>query len=348
MNRRSFINGWSIKTHRTDSYQTQTIMSYQTQQQPSQQQQKIVTVFGATGKQGGAVVWALLKDGHYKVRGVSRTRDAQKAQRLQEKGVEIIKANITGEGLDHAFKGAHAAFLITPSFDNEIEGKEYEYGRLLVDKAKEHGVKVLIWSTLPHAHKLSGGKYHVPHFTEKAKVEEYIRNIQKGKDAFESALFVAPAFYYQNFSSATFSPKKDESGAFVFRFPKIKTLAAVDINDLGHLIVKILQNPHAFNNKTILLEGECAPPQEYVHKFQQETGQQAHLKEISHEELEASLKHHRKELSEMFAFMDEYTYFGQEKGLPHFLHAREIYPQVKNWETYLRETGWKGEHHPKS
>jgi len=300
-------------------------------------------VFGATGKQGGSVVCSLLKDGRFKVRGVSRSRDEQKSRHLEEKGVEMIKANIsTGESLDDAFKGAYAAFIITSSFDSEIEGKEYEFGRHLVDKAKEHGVKVLVWSTLPHAEKLSGGKYTVPHFTEKAKVEEYIRNLQKDKEAFESVLFIAPAFYYQNFCWE-YCPKKDESGSYIFRFPKVQTLAACDINDLGPLFMKILEDPPMYNNKTILLEGECASPQEYVHIFQQVTGQRACLKEISHDEFE----HHRKELSEMFAFLNEYTYFGQEKVLPHIILSRAIYPQTKNWAAYLRETGWKGEQ-PKS
>jgi len=321
-----------------------TIMSNQTQQT----QRKIITVFGATGKQGGAVVCSLLKDGRYKVRGVSRSRDVQKSQRLEEKGVEMIRANIsTGEGLDNAFEGAYAAFLITASFDNEIEGKECECGQLLVDKAKEHGVKVLVWSTLPHAEKLSGGKYNVPHFTEKAKVEEYIRNLQKNKEIFESVLFIAPAFYYQNFNW-NFSPKQDEHGCYIFKFPKVHTLAACDINDLGPLFLNILKNPRAYNGKTILLEGECGSPRDYVHMFQEVTGSKACLKEMSQDELKECAKHHSKELSEMFGFMDEYTYFGKEKDSSRVIHAREIYPQVKNWETYLRESEWKGQYPPKS
>jgi len=326
----------------------QSLNQYSHWPQEPQHEQKTITVFGATGKQGGSVVCSLLKDGRYKVRGISRSsHNEEKHRHLVEKGVEMIKANIsTGEGLDDAFKGAYAAFIITSSFDREIEGKEEEYGRLLVDKAALHRVKVLVWSTLPHAEKLSGGKYSVPHFTEKAKVEDYIRQFQKCQAAFESVLFVAPAFYYQNFCFQ-YCPKKDENGCYVFKLPKLQTLAACDINDLGPLFMKILENPIMFNEKTLLLEGECASPHEYVDIFQKVTGQKACLKEISHEELEQSLKHHKKHISEMFAYMNEYVYWGQGKVFPHMVHAREVYPQVKNWETYLRETGWKGDH-PKS
>jgi len=234
------------------------------------EQQKIITVFGATGKQGSSVICALLKDNKYKIRGVARSRDQKDSERfnkLKEKGVEMFKANVTtGEGIDDALKGAHIVFLTLPSFDPEVEGHEYEIGRKLVEKAKSHGVKVLIWSTSPHAQKISGGKYLVPQFTEKAKLEEFIRNNQKGKDAFEIALFVAPSFYYQNFLEKAFAPKKNQSGTFEFIFPKTKILPACDINDLGHILAKILQNPREYHNKTIFLEGEQSSPEHYVKK----------------------------------------------------------------------------------
>jgi uncharacterized protein YbjT (DUF2867 family) len=312
-----------------------------------QQEKKIITVFGATGKQGGAVISALKQEGKYQLRGVARSRDKKSFQDLVNTGVEMINANIaTGEGLDEAFKGAYAVFLITASFDVDIEGKEYECGRLLVDKAKEHSVKILVWSTLPHAQKLSGGKYYVPHFTEKAKVEEYIREMQ-GRNAFESAIYVAPSFYYQNFKWKAFSPKKDTSGCFTFELPQTKTLTACDVRDIGPLFVKLLQNPKQYNGRVILLEGEQSPPQYFVDIFEKMTGKKACLKTVSKEDLEKCADiHHSKQLAEMFSFMDEYTYFGQEKMSPQVMHAREIYPQVKNWETYLRETGWKGEQEP--
>jgi len=297
------------------------------------------------------VICSLLKENKYKIRGVARCKehkDHEKLNKLKEKGVELVKANVaTGEGIEEAFKGAEIAFLVTSSFDKEVENREYDIGRNLVDKAKASGVKILIWSTLPHAHKLSGGKYDVPHFTEKAKVEEYIRNLQNNKGPFEAAVFLAPAFYYQNFHWNAFRPRKDDSGVHVFEFPQLKTLTACDITDLGPLVVKILHNPREYNNKIILLEGEQSPPENYVKKFQEITGQKAVLKVISHEQFEKSPNlHHGKQLTQMIAFMDEFNYYGQEKMQPHVMHAREILPEVKSWERFLRETGWKGEHQP--
>lgn len=45
----------------------------------------------------------------------------------------------------------------------------------VVDAALAAGVSQIVFSTLPDTFELSNGKYDVPHFTAKAKVENYIR-----------------------------------------------------------------------------------------------------------------------------------------------------------------------------
>ena len=53
---------------------------------------KLITVFGATGQQGGAVTRALLAKG-YKVRVVTRNPDSPKAKELKAKGAELHGAS---------------------------------------------------------------------------------------------------------------------------------------------------------------------------------------------------------------------------------------------------------------
>lgn len=58
---------------------------------------KLIVVFGATGKQGGSVVDALLKSAEsYSVRAVTRNPNTDKARALAARGVEVV----TGD-LDH-------------------------------------------------------------------------------------------------------------------------------------------------------------------------------------------------------------------------------------------------------
>ncbi|UKZ64965.1 uncharacterized protein TrAtP1_006169 [Trichoderma atroviride] len=55
---------------------------------------KTITVFGATGNQGGSVVQAILADAvlskEFKVRGVTRDVNKPNAQKLASMGVELV------------------------------------------------------------------------------------------------------------------------------------------------------------------------------------------------------------------------------------------------------------------
>lgn len=54
---------------------------------------KIIAVVGATGFQGGGVISALLQEGSWKVRGLSRNIESEKAEALASQGVGIVKAD---------------------------------------------------------------------------------------------------------------------------------------------------------------------------------------------------------------------------------------------------------------
>jgi len=295
-----------------------------------------VTVFGATGKQGGSVICALAQDEKYCLRGVAKSADNPKYKDLKDHGVEMMVTNFaTGEGLDEAFKGTHVVFLVTPSFDQDIEGKEFECGVRLIEKAKEHGVKTVVFSTSVHAHAISKQKYNVPHFDAKARLTEYLRNLQQKEKPFEHVIFVAPGFYYQNFYWKAFSPKK-EGNTYVFRLPETKILTAFDVHDIGPIVKIALEKPHEISNKTIILAGEEAPPEEYIKTFEKVTGKKARLEQISLSDLKNNPNiHHADQIYQMFQFMNEFTYFGKDRE--HFIHARDIYPKFTTWEAYLKQ-----------
>lgn len=58
---------------------------------------KLFTVVGATGTQGSSVINAVLKDGSYRVRGLTRNPDSAKAKALVQQGVQVVKADINDE-----------------------------------------------------------------------------------------------------------------------------------------------------------------------------------------------------------------------------------------------------------
>lgn len=92
---------------------------------------KIIVVFGITGKQGGAAAKALLDKG-FKVKGVTRDVNSSKSKAWANKGAELITANLNEiSSLEKAFEGAYGVFLITDHSE---------------DKAVEVGVMNFVWN----------------------------------------------------------------------------------------------------------------------------------------------------------------------------------------------------------
>src|SRR6202041_1040445 len=129
---------------------------------------KLIAVVGATGHQGGAVVRALQASGQFKVRAL--TRNPAEHPQLAD---EVVLADLDRpETLKPAFAGAHGVFLVT-NF-REPGTDERKQALAAVYTAKEAGVQHFIWSTLPNVEMISHGKLHVPHFTDKAKIDRIV------------------------------------------------------------------------------------------------------------------------------------------------------------------------------
>src|SRR5689334_21979959 len=131
---------------------------------------KLIAVIGATGQQGGSVVRALQASGQFKVRAL--TRNPGKHRDLAD---EVVEADLDHpETLKAAFEGAHGVFLVTNFWEADTD--ELKQATAAVRAAKEAGVKHFVWSTLPNVEAISSGKFDVPHFTGKAKVDRIVKD----------------------------------------------------------------------------------------------------------------------------------------------------------------------------
>ena len=70
------------------------------------------------GAQGGSVVNSLLATGNYRVRGLTRNPDSDKAKALAAKGVEVVKCDLSiREDVNNALKNADIAWIVTNFWD---------------------------------------------------------------------------------------------------------------------------------------------------------------------------------------------------------------------------------------
>jgi len=173
-------------------------------------QQQVILVFGATGRQGGSVVDELLRRGDkFRVRAATRGVTAEKAQQLKSRGVDVVRVDLTklienedDEDYRQAVRGCYGLFLMTDYWTPGVGGHEVAIGRRAAKIAKEEGVQHIIWSTLPNPASLSSGRLEVPHFADKALVDETIQELQ-----FKYHSFILIGFYYQNFAAGYSKPK---------------------------------------------------------------------------------------------------------------------------------------------
>ncbi|KAJ7346372.1 NAD(P)-binding protein [Mycena albidolilacea] len=143
----------------------------------------VITIFGANGTQGSAVLEAVLANGSYTPRAVSRSLDSAGSKALIAKGIEVVVGNLWDkESLKTAIHGSEVVFGNTNFWDPEVfpadpkGAGEITQGKNLVDAAKEVGVKFFIWSSLPNTTKESNGLYkHIYHVDNKAVIEDYLR-----------------------------------------------------------------------------------------------------------------------------------------------------------------------------
>src|SRR6267378_3336630 len=187
----------------------------------SSNNKKLIAVIGATGNQGGGVVRALQASGQFKVRALSR--NPGKHSDLAD---EVVEADLNRpETLKAAFEGAHGVFLVT-NFQ-EAGTDELKQATAAIRAAKDAGVKHFVWSTLPNVEAISGGKFDVPHFTGKAKVDQSVKD-----GGFENYTFVIAPFYYQNLAGAL-GPQKQADGSMGWALPLDPTLRVIHLGDIN-------------------------------------------------------------------------------------------------------------------
>ncbi|KAI9641334.1 hypothetical protein NHQ30_010136 [Ciborinia camelliae] len=167
-------------------------------------QKKLAVVLGSTSGQGRSVANALLKSRDYRVRGITRDENSNEARELMRKGVEVVEGDLDiPHSLTAAFASAEVIFAVTKMVGGDTH-REVTQGKNIVDAvAAIPTLKKFIWSTLPSASVLSGGRITVPHMDGKALVDEYI--IDSHPSLAEKTTFLWGGFYTENVQYPNFT-----------------------------------------------------------------------------------------------------------------------------------------------
>ena len=278
---------------------------------------KLVLVTGATGNQGGAVVQALLANGH-RVRGLTRNDSSPTAKRLRDQGIEIAVGDFTDQdSLVRAAQGVDALFTMTTPFEGGVE-IEVAQGTAIIEAAKTAEVNHLVYSSVGSADRATG----VPHFDSKYEVEKHL--VSSGL----AYTIIAPVFFMDNLLLPWTLPGLRE-GKLAQGMPGTRPLQQISVADIGAFAAAVIERGEPIFGQRYDIAGDELTGDEAVAILSQATGREIRYEGFPPDVLRAQSE----DLALMYEWFDHTGYVADINGL------HRDFPEVK-WHDFR---GWVGQ-----
>ncbi|MCS3798004.1 NmrA/HSCARG family protein [Niastella sp. OAS944] len=308
---------------------------------------KIITIFGATGAQGGGLAHAILQDknSEFAVRAVTRDVNSDKAKELAQLGAEVVAADIDDrQSVENALRGAYGAFFVTFFWAHFSPEKEKAEAAIFVEAAKKTDLKHAIWSTLedvreyiplndqrmPTLH----GEYKVPHFDGKGESDKLF--IEAGIPT----TFLLASFYWDNFIYFGAGPKRGEDGKLALTLPIGNAkMAGIAAEDIGKCAYGIFKKGTEMVGKRVGIAGEHLTGNEMADGLSKVLGEQVVYNKVSADVYRSFGFPGADDLGNMFQFYDE---FEKELNKTRDVNmSKQLNPDLLSYEQWLTKYGSK-------
>jgi uncharacterized protein YbjT (DUF2867 family) len=291
---------------------------------------KTIVVCGATGKQGGAVLDALIKADKWKLVAFSRNPNSEQAEAIKKRGVTLLQADLSDQqSLINAFKGAYGVYAVTMpmtpkgKLDTEVE---WEQGKNIVEACLQSKVQHLVMSTVLYVEE---GQENTLNYI-KRKID--IENLVKEKQI--PYTFLCPGSFMDDFGGEYMPVKNNTITGMAENAAKMPHIASVDI---GKFAALAFENPDKFIGQKLNLVGDFISGDELA----------AIVSNLSNK----PYKHKAIPLFLMYLFArvwiplrKHFERWGKEPYPEEMLKAlkqtRDLLPETLNFEQYLKVTGW--------
>ncbi|KAJ1929259.1 hypothetical protein IWQ60_001314 [Tieghemiomyces parasiticus] len=268
----------------------------------------IIAIVGATGTQGGSVVNALLQSGHFAVRALTRNAQSDSAKALTARGAEAVECNVYDPAtLDRAFRGVHGVFATTyQDMQGDRAHPETDQGKNIADASQRAGVKHVVFSTLPSANKLSGGKYKgVQHFDDKAVVADYMRELGL------PTTFFNLGYYMNNLTTIPIVYQKSGADAYEFLLPVPgnTTVPVVDVAaDIGRCASYSFLHPEKTVGQEYLIASGFSTFDTLTSQLSQFTHKDIRVRQLTPEEQAKHPFYGIEDYNQMFQYYRDFGY----------------------------------------
>jgi uncharacterized protein YbjT (DUF2867 family) len=199
-----------------------------------------ITVFGATGTAGSAVVRALLKAG-WRVRAATRDITTDKARSLEASGAELVVADLASyQSVLSAIQGVDAVYLSGPSLGNRWDIGQAVHGINVADALASSEPKHLIYQSA-----LVGDARGVLSVGSKRAIEERIAELQL------PVTVVRPGVFMDNLMTSAPIEKSEGKLILAMPIPVTKENGMVSAHDIGRAAVAILDDQAKFQGEQV-------------------------------------------------------------------------------------------------
>lgn len=308
---------------------------------------KIITVFGATGAQGGGLARAILadKNSEFLVRAVTRNASTDKAKALAALGAEVVVADIDDTAsIQKAIEGAYGAFFVTFFWEHFSVEKEHQQVANFIEAATEVDLKHIIWSTLEDTRNWVPldddrmptlyGKYKVPHLDSKGEADHMF------KASGLPTTFVRTSFYWDNFIHFGMGPQKGEDGNYYITLPMDdKKLAGIGAEDIGKCAYGVFKKGDTLINKTIGIVGEKLSGNEMATKLSSVLGVDVIYNNVSPEVYRSFGFPGADDLGNMFQFKRDFNDDFNNARSEEF--SKELNPELQDLDQWLLDNASK-------
>jgi uncharacterized protein YbjT (DUF2867 family) len=244
---------------------------------------RALLITGATGKQGSAVINALIaKDtSDFILLAATRNRDSPSAKRLTAKSsnIKLIEGDLNSiPALFQAAKEAAGSVPIWGVYSVQLSmGKgvtlegEVRQGKGLIDESIKAGVKHFVYSSVDRGgdEKSWTDATVVPHFKTKFEIEHHLRDSTANGKSSMNWTILRPTAFMENlepiFATKIFLTMIRDT-------LKDKPLQWVATEDIGFFAAEAFTNPEAWSKKAISITGDELTFAQLSEAFEHATG----------------------------------------------------------------------------
>lgn len=296
-------------------------------------------ITGATGKQGGSVVDALLarRSLDFTILAVTRNAQSDSAKRLAAKSQSIKLVEGDLNSVSALFKAAREAapslqiwgvysVQVSMGKDVTLDG-EIRQGKALIDESIRVGVKHFVYSSVER-----GGDDRswenptpVPHFQTKHQIEHHLRESTLDGKSTMGWTILRPVIFMDNlepgFAGKVFMTMLRDT-------MKGMPLQWIATSDIGFFAAEVFQDPNTWNKRAIGLASEELTFKELSKVFEKVTGSPVGT---TFGLLGKALKHGVSEIGIMV------QWFKDEGYKADISQVKKVNPNLMSMESWLRD-----------